>query len=99
MILGMSGTRNADEAGVVMMTGAIVPEAIARETGTLDPDDTSTQIDHLNAFISSLKQSPLVETVELGPTRRGSALGEDATSFELSVTLYAAPTIAEVHDG
>ena len=99
VILGMSGTRNADEAGVVMMTGAIVPEAIARETGTLDPDDTSTQIDHLNAFISSLKQSPLVETVELGPTRRGSALGEDATSFELSVTLYAAPTIAEVHDG
>ena len=100
VVLGMSGTRNQDDAGIITINGAIAPHGMLEVDPSLAGESDSTpQMSLLTDFIASLKDSPLVETVELGPTRRGSALGEDATSFEITVSLRSAPTVAEVNDG
>ncbi|MEM1422879.1 MAG: hypothetical protein AAGH64_02640 [Planctomycetota bacterium] len=100
VVLGMSGMRDKADAGVFTMTGAIVPEGAVEGGGLAGADEGSeSQMSLLTSFIATLEESPLVETVELGPTRRGSALGEDATGFELTIALRAAPTLAEATDG
>ncbi|GAB4548438.1 MAG: hypothetical protein Tsb0013_09010 [Phycisphaerales bacterium] len=107
VILGMSGTRAENDAGAVTMTGAVLPGQVLNpepRPSSVDAGDTPTpaadnQMDVLSAFITSLESSPLIDRVELGTTRRGSALGEQATSFELTVTLRGAPSVAEVSDG
>ncbi len=108
VVLGMSLSREESDAGLVTMNGAVIPQAFmdaatestAAPEGTEDAEPevvtTDRQMDLLSGFIASLEASPLVAGVELGPTRRGSALGADATSFQLTVTLRAAPTLADL---
>lgn len=102
VVLGMSGTRSENDVGNVTLNGVVLPEGFGDEPiATADAAEDANPEDGthvLRSLIASLEESPLVEDVELGSTRRGTAMGEGSTSFALTVRLRSAPAVAEVDD-
>lgn len=54
---------------------------------------TDSASDELRNFMTKLMQSPLAQSVELGPTRRTEAEGRDATHFTLTALLRPLPPV------
>ncbi len=82
VLLGMNALREQGDAGAITLTGVVTPGEI----------EGANENERLRRFLEGLADSPLVASVELGTTRRGTVLGEGSTSFQLTVMLSAAPT-------
>ncbi len=68
-------------------------EAVCHVAGYVRRKETQDPAGEIRRFIESLSRVPLVSSVRLGVTQRGTVRGEEAHVFELSMTLVSVPVL------